>query len=105
MLGNVTTIQPGRWLASNAELLQSGKHPGKINITDVVVTTTMEHHSNIVPWQLLRDRLGVTLKFVEVDEQGRLRVDQYDQLLNSRTKLVAISRLASRPDWMSRIAP
>ena len=35
VLGNTTTIRPGRWLASNAELLQSGKHPGKINITDV----------------------------------------------------------------------
>jgi len=58
---------------------------------DEIVLTAMEHHSNLVPWQLLRDRVGVTLKFVEVDEQGRLRVDQYDQLLNSRTKLVAFT--------------
>jgi len=57
---------------------------------DEIVLTIMEHHSNLVPWFMLRERLGVALKFVDVDEHGRLRLDQLRGALTSKTKLVGI---------------
>jgi len=58
---------------------------------DQIVLTEMEHHSNLVPWLMLQKRLGVVLKFVEVDRQGRLKMEQYDRLLSEKTKLVGAS--------------
>ena len=57
---------------------------------DEVVITEMEHHSNIVPWQLLRDRLGICLKVLPMDDQGCLRLEMLDELLTRRTRLVAV---------------
>ena len=57
---------------------------------DEVVLTVMEHHSNLVPWMLLRERQGVVLKFVDVDDQGRLKLDQLRAALSPKTKLVGI---------------
>ncbi len=62
---------------------------------DEVVLSTFEHHSNIVPWQLLRDRLGVVLKVVPMDEAGNFLVDEYAKLLSSRTKLVAVTHCSN----------
>jgi cysteine desulfurase/selenocysteine lyase len=58
---------------------------------DEIVITAMEHHSNLVPWMMLRDRMGVVLKFVDVDEVGRLKMEQFDELLSERTKLVTVA--------------
>jgi cysteine desulfurase/selenocysteine lyase len=57
---------------------------------DEVLITVMEHHSNIVPWQMLREQRGVTLKFLDVDDGGRLDLDELPRLLTERTKLVGI---------------
>ncbi|RMF80663.1 MAG: cysteine desulfurase [Nitrospirae bacterium] len=57
---------------------------------DEVLITEMEHHSNIVPWQLLRDRKGVRLKVLPMDDRGVLRLDRLDDLLTERTRLVAV---------------
>ncbi|MCI4364122.1 MAG: cysteine desulfurase [Thermoplasmata archaeon] len=62
---------------------------------DTVLTTVMEHHSNIVPWQLLRDYAGTRLDFVDIDEEGRLRMDQYDQLLSPRTRVVTLTHASN----------
>src|SRR5438034_6493291 len=48
---------------------------------DLIVTTIMEHHSNIVPWQLLAEEKGARLEYVDIDENGRLRLDQFQALL------------------------
>ena len=56
---------------------------------DEIVLTRMDHHSNLVPWQLLAQRNGAIIRYVDIDGEGRLRVDQYDDLLGERTKLVA----------------
>jgi len=50
----------------------------------------MEHHSNIVPWQLLCEEKGAVLKVIPVDDAGELLMDEYKRLLSPRTKLVAI---------------
>ena len=57
---------------------------------DEVVITIMEHHSNIVPWQMLRDQKGITLKFVDVYDNGTLRLDQLKEHITERTKLVSV---------------
>ncbi|GIW46802.1 MAG: cysteine desulfurase [Deltaproteobacteria bacterium] len=57
---------------------------------DEVLLTIMEHHSNIVPWQMLRDLKGIVLRFLDVDSEGRLDLDKLHNLLSERTKLVSI---------------
>jgi cysteine desulfurase/selenocysteine lyase len=59
-----------------------------INKADTIVTTEMEHHSNIVPWQLLTQEKDADLEFVSFDEDGRLNQDSYDVLLRTKPKLV-----------------
>src|SRR5215467_4036791 len=64
---------------------------GSANISagDLVVLTEMEHHSNLVPWQLLAQRTGARLEFVPITDDGLLRLDVYEQLLQQQPKLIA----------------
>ncbi len=62
---------------------------------DEVVISHMEHHSNIVPWQLLRDRTGIVLKVAPIDDRGVLDLDALEGLLGPRTKLVSITHVAN----------
>ncbi len=57
---------------------------------DEVLLTIMEHHSDLVPWFMLREHKQIVLKFVDVDDQGRLRLDQFKKMLSERTKLVGM---------------
>lgn len=57
---------------------------------DEVVITIMEHHSDIVPWFMLREKQGVTVRFVDVDENGHLRLDQLKEAITRKTKLVGV---------------
>lgn len=69
---------------------------------DNVVVSEMEHHSNIVPWQLLCERRGASLRVLPFDDAGRLMVERLPELLDERTKLVAVTQasntLGTRPD-------
>ena len=58
---------------------------------DLVVCTEMEHHSNLVPWQMLAQATGARLEFVPVDDLGRLRLDEMDALLGEEPRLLAVS--------------
>ncbi|WP_287366415.1 cysteine desulfurase [Thauera sp.] len=62
---------------------------------DEILITTMEHHSNIVPWQLLCEQTGAVLKVVPVSEAGELDLAAFDALLNHRTQLVAITHVSN----------
>jgi cysteine desulfurase/selenocysteine lyase len=62
---------------------------------DEIVLSWLEHHSNIVPWQLLRDRLGVVLRVVPIDDAGEFLLDEYERLLGPRTKLVAVTHTSN----------
>ncbi len=62
---------------------------------DRVVTSVMEHHSNIVPWQLLRERKGIDLRFVDIDEEGRLRADSLESAIDRATKVVSITQASN----------
>ncbi len=62
---------------------------------DEIVLTMLEHHSNIVPWQLAAERSGAVVRWLDIDEEGRLRLDQLDELLGPRTKLVAVGHVSN----------
>ena len=62
---------------------------------DEIVLSTFEHHSNIVPWQMLRDRLGVVIKVVPMDEAGNFLLGEYEKLLSPKTKLVAVTHCSN----------
>jgi cysteine desulfurase/selenocysteine lyase len=62
---------------------------------DEVLITEMEHHSNIVPWQLLRDQLGFTLRYIPITLEGVLDLSEIDELINERTKLVAFVHVSN----------
>src|SRR6266700_2531552 len=70
---------------------------GNTNITagDLIVLTEMEHHSNLVPWQLLAQRTGARLEFVPVTDEGLLNLDVYEQLLQQQPKLVAFTHMSN----------
>jgi cysteine desulfurase/selenocysteine lyase len=65
---------------------------GRQNIKagDEIIISTMEHHSNIVPWQVLCEEKGALLKIIPISDEGELLLDEYEKLLNARTKLVSI---------------
>ncbi len=72
--------------ASYGQRLQAG---------DEVLITEMEHHSNIVPWQLLCERSGARLRVAPIDDVGELRLDEFERLLGPRTRIVALTQLSN----------
>jgi cysteine desulfurase/selenocysteine lyase len=62
---------------------------------DEILLTIMEHHSNIVPWQLVARRTGARLRYIELDHEGKLRLDSLDELLTDKTRLVAITHVSN----------
>ena len=70
---------------------------GKQNLGpgDEVIVSNMEHHSNIVPWQMLREEKGVVLRVVPIGDDGELDIDEYEAMLSPRTKLVSITHVSN----------
>jgi len=66
-----------------------------IGKNDEIIISEMEHHSNIVPWQMLCERTGAILKIIPVNDRAELDLEIYHSLLNSRTKLVSIAHIAN----------
>lgn len=62
---------------------------------DEVILTVMEHHSNIVPWQMLRERKGINIKVVPMDDKGNLLLDEYEQLFTPKTRLVCVAHVSN----------
>ncbi len=62
---------------------------------DEILISVLEHHSNIVPWQLLARRTGASIRYIELDDEGRLVLDDLDELLTDRTKLVSVSHVSN----------
>jgi cysteine desulfurase/selenocysteine lyase len=98
-----------RWIGAGdpAEVIWTSGTTGSINLVaaawgldnvrkgDEILLSVLEHHSNIVPWQLLARRTGAKLRYIELDDQGRLILDDLDSLLTDRTKIVAISHVSN----------
>jgi cysteine desulfurase / selenocysteine lyase len=71
---------------SYGELLSKG---------DEILISAMEHHSNIVPWQLLCERRGLVLKVIPINNRGELKMDTFEELLSDKTKLVAVTHISN----------
>ena len=69
---------------------------------DNIIVSEMEHHSNIVPWQVMAERKGAEIRVLPFDDDGRLKVEELDSLLDDKTRLVAVTQasntLGTRPD-------
>ncbi len=62
---------------------------------DEIIVSVMEHHANIVPWQLLRDRTGVEIKVAPIDDAGNFLIGEFEKLLSPRTRLVAVTHVSN----------
>ncbi len=70
---------------------------GRANLSpgDEIVLSVLEHHSNIVPWQLIAEQTGAVIKVVPVDDAGEFLVEEYEKLLSDRTKMVAVTHVSN----------
>ena len=72
---------------------------------DEIVVTEAEHHANLVPWQELAARTGAVLRWLEVDDDGRVRVDQADDVIGERTRIVAVTHVSNVTGAITPVAP
>ena len=66
-----------------------------IGAGDEIILTTLEHHSNIVPWQMLAEEKGAKIRVVPIDDAGELLIDEYEKLFNERTKFVGVMQVSN----------
>jgi cysteine desulfurase / selenocysteine lyase len=71
---------------------------------DEIVVSEMEHHSNIVPWQMICEEKGATLQVVPITDSGEFRLDAYEQLLNARTRIVAVTHVSNALGTVTPVA-
>ena len=62
---------------------------------DEIIITELEHHSNIVPWQILSDQTGATLRYVPINDAGELILEEFEKLLNNKTRIVAVGHISN----------
>ena len=79
---------------------------GRANVRagDEVLISALEHHSNIVPWQMLCEQTGATLRVIPMNQAGELLQDEYDRLLGERTKLVAVNHVSNALGTINPVA-
>jgi cysteine desulfurase / selenocysteine lyase len=87
-----------------ANTLAWARGPLGVGEGDEVVITEMEHHSNIVPWQLLTERKGATLRWFGLTDEGRLDLSNIDELINERTKVVALTWVSNMLGTINPVA-
>ncbi len=75
-----------------------------IKAGDEILISTMEHHSNIVPWQMLCEYTGASLKVIEIHQDGSLNLESFENLLSEKTKLLAISHVSNSLGTVNPIA-
>jgi cysteine desulfurase/selenocysteine lyase len=84
-----------RGTTESINLVASSWGGANISKNDEILITHMEHHSNIVPWQMLCERTGATLKVVPINQAGELDMDAFASLLSERTKLVGVVHMSN----------
>jgi cysteine desulfurase/selenocysteine lyase len=93
--GDVREIIFTRGTTEGINLVANAWGPAFLKAGDEIVVTELEHHSNIVPWQMLRDRLGLKLVVATIDGTGGLDMAALERLIGPRTKLVATTHIAN----------
>lgn len=81
--------------ATEAINLVASSYGSLLDAGDEIILTVMEHHSNIVPWQMLAQRKGLHIKVVPIDSVGRLDMDAYRHLFSDRTRIVAVTHISN----------
>ena len=76
----------------------------KLRAGDEIIVSTMEHHSNIVPWQLVCEQTGAVLKVIPINDAGELSMDDYKNLLGDKTRIVAITHISNALGSINPIA-
>ena len=84
-----------RGTTESINLLAASFGEGFMQAGDEVILSVMEHHSNIVPWQLLAMRKGIVLRVIPMNDQGELLLDEYERLFSKRTKMVAVTHVSN----------
>ncbi len=84
-----------RGTTESINLLATSFGEGFMQAGDEVILSVMEHHSNIVPWQLLAMRKGIVLRVIPMNDQGELLLDEYERLFSKRTKMVAVTHVSN----------
>ena len=82
---------------SNASSGRGGPEadPFRLRVGDEIVVTEMEHHANLIPWQELAARTGATLRYIGLDNNGRLRMDQASDVIGERTRILAFAHVSN----------
>lgn len=75
--------------------LIASSYGSMLNEGDEILISAMEHHSNIVPWQLLETQRGIKLRIIPIHENGEIDMDAYNEMLNSKTKLVSVTHISN----------
>jgi len=68
---------------------------GKLRKGDEIVSTVMEHHSNHIPWFFLQDHVGAKISWIDIDDEGYLKMEELDRLITDRTKMVAVTQCSN----------
>ena len=68
---------------------------GELRTGDEILLTVLEHHSNIVPWQMLAERTGAVIRAIDIDDHGDLRLDAFESALNERTRIVTVGHVSN----------
>ena len=84
-----------RGTTESINLLAATFCPSQMQAGDEVIISTMEHHSNIVPWQLQAMQRGIVLRVIPMDDEGNLLLDEYEKLFSPKTKLVSIAHVSN----------
>ena len=92
---STTEIVFTRGTTESLNLVASSFVEGCMKEGDEVIVSTMEHHSNIVPWQLQEQRKGIVLKVIPMTDEGELLLEEYEKLFTERTKLVSVTQVSN----------
>jgi len=92
---STTEIVFTRGTTESLNLVASSFVEGCMKEGDEVIVSTMEHHSNIVPWQLQEQRKGIVLKVIPMTDEGELQLEAYEKLFTDRTKLVSVTQVSN----------
>jgi cysteine desulfurase / selenocysteine lyase len=92
---NTSEIVFVRGTTEGINLVASSYGDANLNAGDEIIISAMEHHSNIVPWQLLRDKKGIVLKIIPVNDKGEIIFEEFEKLITNKTKFVSVVQISN----------
>lgn len=105
---NASSTREIIWTRGTTEainLVANGLAPPRLKAGDEILVSHMEHHANIVPWQMVAERTGARVVPIQVTPQGELDLDSFNSLLNERTRVLAITHVSNALGTVNPIAP